>query len=153
MELDPNNPVVRLCALGMQAEAEGRPRDALARFEEAWGASRDDFEACVAAHYVARHQDSPDATLRWNEEALRRAGLVGDDRVRPFYPSLMLCVGQSHETLGNADEARRWYGLAAERVGDLPDTPYGAWVRSAVRRVTSSSPGSGAAETGGQPAT
>jgi hypothetical protein len=54
--MDPNNPVVRLCAAGMAAEGEGRPADAKALFEQAWAESRDDFEACIAAHYVARHQ-------------------------------------------------------------------------------------------------
>jgi hypothetical protein len=31
-------------------------------------------------HYVARHQATPEDELRWNEEALRLAGAVGDER-------------------------------------------------------------------------
>ena len=79
--MDPNNPVVQLCAAGMQAESEGRSADAKALFEQAWSESRDDFEACIAAHYVARHQPTPDDELDWNRKALERAELVGDDRV------------------------------------------------------------------------
>ena len=71
--MDPENPIVQLCIAGMAAEAEGRAADAKALFEQAWETSQDDFEACVAAHYVARHQATPAATLDWNERALRRA--------------------------------------------------------------------------------
>jgi len=47
--VDPNNPVVKLCAAGMAAEGEGRRDDARVSFEQAWAQSRDDFEACIAA--------------------------------------------------------------------------------------------------------
>ncbi|RGC68468.1 hypothetical protein C5N14_13190 [Micromonospora sp. MW-13] len=33
----------------------------------------DDYDACVAAHYLARQQDDPEEILRWNQEALRHA--------------------------------------------------------------------------------
>ena len=71
--MDADNAVVKLCAAGMEAEGEGRFDEAKALFWQAWGISQDDFEACIAAHYVARHQDRPEDTLRWNQEALRRA--------------------------------------------------------------------------------
>jgi hypothetical protein len=38
--MDADNPIVTLCAAGMTAEAEGRPGDAKALFEQAWEASR-----------------------------------------------------------------------------------------------------------------
>lgn len=126
------NPVVKLCAEGMQAEAEGRPDEALALFNQAWAASQDDYDACVAAHFVARHQDSPQQMLQWNLEALARANAVGDERVRSFYPSLYVNLGYSYETLGNRAEARRHYELAAERLDDLPPGPYGDLVRDGV---------------------
>jgi len=83
-------------------------------YKQAWEAAKDDYEACIAAHYVARHQESPEETLRWNQEALVRADAVGDDRVRSFYPSLYLNMGQSHEALRHMAEARWYYELAAE---------------------------------------
>ncbi len=78
--------MVRLCVAGMRAEAEGQLDVARARFAEAWASQRNDLEACIAAYYLARHQDNPRATLRWNEEALRRADATSERVVRGFYP-------------------------------------------------------------------
>ncbi|NUQ76531.1 MAG: hypothetical protein HUU21_23575 [Polyangiaceae bacterium] len=112
--MDLKNPVVRLCAEGTQAEFEGRKEDAKRLYQEAWAARKDDYEACVAAHYVARFQDTPEETLYWNQEALARAQKVGDDRVKEFLPSLYVNLGHSHELLGNTDKARHYYQLAAD---------------------------------------
>ena len=130
--MDAKNPVVKLCLQGMRAEGEGRHEDALALFMQAWEAARDDYDACVAAHFVARHQDSPQETLRWNQEALARALAVGDERVQGFYPSLYLNMGYSYELLGNLAEARKYYDLAAEGVDDLPEGRYGDIVRQGI---------------------
>jgi tetratricopeptide (TPR) repeat protein len=112
--MDLDNPVIKLCIEGTRAEFEGRIEDARALFMRAWEASRDDFDACVSAHYVARHQEEPEETLRWNQEALNRARAVKDGRVQDFYPSLYLSLGHSHEMLGHQAEAQRYYQLAAE---------------------------------------
>ena len=112
--MDLDNPVVKLCTEGSRAEFEGRTDDARKLFVQAWEASTDDYDACVAAHYVARYQTNPQDTLRWNQEALTRADAVGDDRVQSFYPSLYLNMGHSYEVLGNLAEARRYYKLAAD---------------------------------------
>jgi hypothetical protein len=109
--MDTNNPVIKRCAEGMQAEFQGRFGDAHDLFMKAWEASRDDYEACVAAHYVARHEDSPQEALHWNQEALTRADAVGDERVRGFYPSLYLNLGHSARCSA-ISEARRYYALA-----------------------------------------
>jgi tetratricopeptide (TPR) repeat protein len=111
--MDLNNPVVKLCADGTRAEFEGRLDDARSLFMQAWKESKDNYDACVAAHYVARHQESPQDTLHWNQEALARADGVGDDRVRSFYPSLYVNLGHSYEVLGHQAEAKRYYQLAA----------------------------------------
>lgn len=112
--MDLNNPVVKLCVEGTQAEFEGRIEAARRLYQEAWGAAGDDYEMCIAAHYVARHQEDPQDKLHWNQEALARADAVGDERARGFYPSLYLNLGQSYEALGHQAEARRYYDLAAE---------------------------------------
>jgi hypothetical protein len=130
--MDPNNPVVRLCAAGMAAEGEGRAADAKALFEQAWGESRDDFEACIAAHYVARHQATAEAELEWNSRALERAQLVGDERVRGFYPSLYLNLAHSLEKVGRTTEACDLYSTAAARLEGQADTPYTQLVRSGI---------------------
>ncbi len=112
--MDTDSPTVRLCIEGTRAEFEGRIDDARALYWQAWEASRDDYDACIAAHYVARHQATPQDTLSWNLEALARADEVGDDRVQSFYPSLYVNLGHSYEMLGNQAEARRYYKLAAD---------------------------------------
>lgn len=111
--MDINNPVVQLCIQGTQAEFSGRRDDAWALYQRAWEAAQDDYEACVAAHYVARGQTDPAEILRWNLEALRRADAVGDDRVSAFYPSLYLNMGRAYELVGNQIESQRYYNLAA----------------------------------------
>ena len=130
--MDPNNPVVKLCAAGMAAEGEGRRADAKVLFEQAWAARTDDFEACIAAHYVARHQETLDAELAWNREALTRADAVADARVRDFYPSLYLNLAHSLEQLGHIATAHEHYSLAAARLADLPASPYTNLVRTGV---------------------
>jgi tetratricopeptide (TPR) repeat protein len=130
--VDAANPVVKLCAEGMMAEGRGQPDEAHDLFARAWAASSDDFEACIAAHYLARRQPNPQETLRWNRESLARANAVGDERVRGFYPSLYLNMGHSYDVLGDWDEARRYYDLAAASADDLHDDGYGAMVRRGI---------------------
>jgi tetratricopeptide (TPR) repeat protein len=126
--LDPN-PVVQLCSQGMMT---GDPNAARALFEQAWAIRADDFDACVAAHYLARRQPSPEAALDWNARALRHADAVGDDRVHGFYPSLHLNLGKSYEDVGDTAAAARHYELAAETSGELRDDGYGAMIRRGV---------------------
>lgn len=112
--MDTANPVIQLCIQGAFAEFERRTEDARALYQQAWNLHADDYEACIAAHYLARFQDSPEETLHWNKVALEHAKSVNDGRVRDFYPSLYLNLGRSHEILGNQDKAQRYYDLAAE---------------------------------------
>ncbi|WP_437980177.1 tetratricopeptide repeat protein [Sorangium sp. So ce117] len=112
--MDLDNPVIRLCAEGTRAEFEGRKEDARELYRQAWAVCKDDYDACVAAHYVARFQDTPEEAMSWNREALVRARKVDDERVQSFYPSLYVNLGRSHELLGNREEAEHFYRLAAE---------------------------------------
>jgi len=131
---DPDSAVVRLCVDGMAAESDGRPGDALALFRQAWEASTDDYEACIAAHYVARHQADPDEALRWSRVALERALAVGDDdRIAGFLPSLHLDVGAAHESRGETVRARAHYASASERLAAVPAGPYRKLVESGLR--------------------
>ena len=130
--MDPDNPVVKLCVKGMQAEAQDRSDEALTFFMQAWEACKDDYDACIAAHFVARHQENPQDMLYWNKESLIRASAVGDERVQMFYPSLYLNMGYSYELLGNVTEALRYYELAASQADELPDGPYSETVRNGI---------------------
>ncbi|MFC4114528.1 hypothetical protein [Nonomuraea zeae] len=130
--MDPSTPVVRLCAQGMQAEAEGRDTDAGSLFRQAWESAGDDYEACVAAHYLARHQSTPQQTLHWNQECLNRADLVGDDRVKGFYASLHLNMAKAYGDLDEPEKAREHFELAATRIDDVPPGQYADWARVAI---------------------
>ena len=78
--MDTDNPVVRRCVAGIEAEVTGPPGAAGALYEQAWATATDDYEACIAAHYLARHTGSVAEELAWNEIALDRALAVPDDR-------------------------------------------------------------------------
>jgi hypothetical protein len=111
--MDLSNPVIQLCMDGTRAEFEHRLEDARVLYQQAWDARKDDYDACIAAQYVARFQDSVEESLRWNQLALEHADAVKDDRVKDFYPSLYLSLGRSYELAGNQVEAQRYYELAA----------------------------------------
>jgi hypothetical protein len=130
--VDPNNPVVQLCLAGMQAEFADDIAAARQLFEQAWSAAGDDYESCLAAHFLARHQPDAAETLRWNQTALDHAGRADPALVRGFYPSLQLNLGHSWEQLGDLERARRCYALAAAASADLPEGSYGALVRGGV---------------------
>ncbi|MFH8344916.1 hypothetical protein [Streptomyces sp. NPDC018045] len=116
----------------MEAEALGEDNEARRLFLRAWEDADDDYEACVAAHYVARHQDTPEDTLRWNQECLDRADRVGDERVSGFYASLYANMARAHRELGETTVAYGYFQRAAERMRDAPDGDYGMWVRFAI---------------------
>lgn len=126
---DPENIVVQLCVQGMQAETEGRDDRARDLFLQAWEAAEDDYDACIAAHYLARHQPTPQETLRWNQECLTRAERVGDDRVRGFYASLHGNMARAHRDLGQIEQAREHFEAAAKHIHDVPAGPHQQWLR------------------------
>jgi hypothetical protein len=124
--MDINNSIVQLSLQGMRVEFEHRVEDARAFYGQAWDVRTDDYDACIAAHYVARFHDSAEESLRWNQIALEHANTVNDGRVNDFYPSPYLNLGRSYELLGNQAEAQRYYDLAAGLgVIHQPDTKPG----------------------------
>ncbi|MCY1043758.1 hypothetical protein OV208_20735 [Corallococcus sp. bb12-1] len=122
--MDPENPVVKLCGQGMQAEAAHRHEEARECFQRAWDAARDDYEACIAAHYLARHQPTPEDTRHWNQVSLDRAHSVDDDRVRPFFASLHLNLGRCAEDRGDFPTARAHYQQGVDALPHVPEGPY-----------------------------
>lgn len=111
--MDSNNPVITLCIEGIWAELEHRHDDARHCYQQAWNACTDEYEACIAAHYVARVQDIPEKKLSWNLRALELAYAVKEEWVRDFYPSLFMSIGHSYKQLGGTVQAQRYYRLAA----------------------------------------
>ena len=133
MQFDPENKIVKLCAEGMELEAEGKIDEAHSRFQYAWDSAENDFEAFTAAHYLARNQKAPSAVLQWNLEALRRAGLVNDGGMKGHYPSLYLNVGKSYEALNQIKEANQHYQAAADHSEHLPLGKYGDMIKMGIR--------------------
>lgn len=132
--MDPENSIVKLCVQGMEHESKGDVDTASKLFLSAWEQSTDDFERCIAAHYVARHQ-SPEESLVWNKQSLDLARAVNDDRVRGFLPSLYLNMGKAYEDLAELVEARQFYAMTEEVLSSLPDNEYGRNLRDAAQRA------------------
>jgi hypothetical protein len=131
--MDPNNPIVKLCAAGIGEEMAGRREEAARLYRDAWVGRTSDYEACIAAHYVARLQSTPLDVLHWNEEALRFAELANESELSQFFPSLYLNLGKSHEDLKNLADAKKFYLLADQAAGVLPDGEYTATVKRGIR--------------------
>jgi tetratricopeptide (TPR) repeat protein len=130
--MDPNNPVVKLCAQGIEIEMKGRRDEARSLYLQAWQLRQDDVDACIAAHYVARHQETPAETLRWNELALTHAISASADSVRSFFPSLYLNLGKSYEDVGDTSRARELYEQGEQCISDVPDGGYAEVVRQGL---------------------
>ncbi len=133
MTLDPTNHVVALCAAGMAIE--GTPSEARALFEQAWDERMDDYEACIAAHYVARHQASPSETLRWNMLAVRHAEAVADGRAAEFMASLYLNLADAHAAVGNQDAGIAAVVTAREHLSALSPGGYRDFLSLGIDRL------------------
>ena len=132
--IDPSNPVVALCAEGMSVE--GTPDEARRLFERAWAIRQDDFDAAIAAHFLARHQPTDTETLRWNALAVEHAESVHDGRCGELLASLYLNLGDSHARLGQREPARAAVRRAAEHLASLPAGGYRDLVAMGIDRLT-----------------
>lgn len=133
MHFDPENKIVKLCAEGMSAEMAGEMPKAKILFLQAWEAAENNLEKFIAAHYVARHQEDADETLRWNLEAMNYALATEGETMKGHYPSLYLNIGKSYEDLGNIAEALKYYEFAQESSVHLANDPYGDMIRLGIR--------------------
>jgi tetratricopeptide (TPR) repeat protein len=132
--MDLSNPVVALCAQGMTVD--GTPQEAIRLFEQAWAIRADDFDAAVAAHFLARHQFTDAATLHWNVLAVQHAEAVSDDRAAELLASLYLNLGDSHARLGQHASARTAAQRAADHLATLAPGGYRDFVAMGIERLT-----------------
>ncbi|MDQ2667990.1 MAG: hypothetical protein M3Z05_18610 [Gemmatimonadota bacterium] len=114
---------------------EGTPDEARALFVQAWEARTDDYDACIAAHFVARHQTTPEETLRWNVLALRHAEAVTDGRVTEFMASLYLNLGDAYARVDDRVAARQAAGKARDHLASLPSGGYREFVALGIDRL------------------
>jgi hypothetical protein len=130
MTIDSNNPVVSLCAAGMAIEGDAAAARRL--FEQAWEARRDDYDASIAAHFLARHQTTVEDRLAWNIRAARHIEGVASDKARELKASLYLNLADAHLAVGNSGEARAAISRAAESLDDLPVGGYRDFVKRGI---------------------
>ncbi len=133
--MDANNHVVKLCAQGMRAEGAGLQNEAKALYEQAWKDHGTNYEACIAAHYLARQQGNVADELHWNQVALERATEADAQLVGGFLASLHLNLGHSQEKLGETSAARAHYRLAQRYLGEIADGPYKETIRGGVENA------------------
>jgi len=121
MEFDPSNAIIKLCLQGIAMEDKGNPEDARRLFLQAWDQAIDDFEKFLAAHFVARQQESPTDKLHWFETALQLALTINDEAVKTAVPSLYTNLAKCYVEIGDPDNATRNYTLANSWKDKLED--------------------------------
>lgn len=131
--IDGDGLVARLCAAGMAID--GDPAAASALFRQAWEARRDDYEASIAAHFVARHQPSLADSLHWNRLAVHHAEAVRDDRAAPLFASLYLNLADSYLALGDVAQATRITRRGIDALRFLPADGYREFVARGLERL------------------
>jgi hypothetical protein len=133
MNFDPENKIVKLCAEGMEMEAKQKTNEAKSFFLKAWNEATNDFEKFIAAHYVARHQDSIEEKLKWDEIALSFALRVEDNSMKTNFPSLYLNIAKCFEDLKDFTNALKNYQSAFSYTNNLADDGYGRMIQSGIK--------------------
>jgi len=107
-------------------------------FTRAWLARTDDFEAAVAAHYMARAQPDAAGKLAWDARAAQHAEAAlaaGDARVQVMLASLYLNLGDGLLSAARRDEARAAAMRAEAALAALADDGYRRFVAAAIARL------------------
>ncbi|GAB3491222.1 hypothetical protein GCM10027341_03930 [Spirosoma knui] len=131
MQFDPNNPIVQLCVKGIELEGEN-PQQAKSLFLQAWNQASTEVEKFMAAHYLARHQNSVTEKLKWDQKALQLALQIQDATITASYPSLYLNVGKGYEELGDIEQAKSNYQQAFSYIHHLSDDGYGKMIKQGI---------------------
>jgi hypothetical protein len=113
-------------------QVEGTLAEARPLFEQAWAARRNDYEASVAAHFLARHQPTAADTLKWNLVAVRHAEAVPDGGAAELMASLYLNLGDSYLATGERERASVAVERAAASLDALPAGGYRGFVQSGI---------------------
>jgi hypothetical protein len=112
--MDSNNPVIKLCQQGAVDEYRNNKEDACNKYHQAWSLAQSDYESCIAAHYVARCQQTAQEELKWNLAALEYAKKCDTEMIVPFLGSLYVNIGYSYEKLGETKYTKAYYQLTAQ---------------------------------------
>src|SRR5690606_36529801 len=96
---DPNNPVIKRCIQGMQAEEKGNVEEARELFLEAWAEAENHFEKFTAAFYIARTQRKVPNRLEWLITAVNHASQVQSDTVKSALSSLYSDIATCYKAM------------------------------------------------------
>ena len=114
---------------------EGDADAARRLFEQAWASRTDDYDASIAAHFIARHQPTEDGRLHWNRLAVEHAERAGDERVRTLMASLYLNFADSLRATGDMTGAARGVARARAHLVHLPEDGYRRFVELGIGRL------------------
>lgn len=118
----------------MEKEGEGKMTEAAELFLQGWNEASTDLEKVIAAHYVARHQQTVSHKLNWDETALHFALKLHDDNMKGFYPSLYLNIAKCYEDMKDFDNAKKNYNMALSYVDWLPEDGYGSMIKAGIAK-------------------
>lgn len=108
IQFSPSNHVVKLCLQGMTMEEAGDQREAAKLFLQAWNEATNDFEKFLAAHFLARHQETISGKLNWLETALQFALKVNDNAATSALPTLYANIATCYEDLDDHINAKEY---------------------------------------------
>ena len=114
---------------------EGHAHEALSLFEQAWACRQDDYDACIAAHFLARHQLDAPETLRWNRLAIQHAERTDSERVASFMASLYLNLADSEAGSGHHADAIEALSAARTHLDAVPAGGYRDFVAFGIDRL------------------
>ncbi|MFT3701530.1 MAG: rRNA adenine methyltransferase [Agriterribacter sp.] len=132
MQFNQDNKIIQLCAKGMELEGQGQLEDAGNCFNDAWNKAVTDFEKCIAAHYVARHQKSIADKLSWDETALKHALSVQEENIKEVLPSFYVNIAKCYEDLNDFDNAKINYETALSFTNFLAGDGYGNMIKTGI---------------------
>jgi len=105
----------------MAMEEKANPEEASKLFLQAWNEAANDFERFTAAYYVARHKNTLADRLKWLETSLQFALKINDVTVNSAFPSLYSNIAKCYQDLGDPDNAKKNFELAASFKGKPMD--------------------------------
>lgn len=133
MLFDSQNPIIKLCAEGIEKEGLNQHQDARELYQQAWEKASNNFEKYISAHYLARQQKTIKEKLDWDIMALNFALLISSEEINGSLPSLYLNIAKGYEDLGDFQMAITHYnkGLSFEQF--LLNDGYGQLILSGLK--------------------
>lgn len=126
---------------GQALEIAGDRAGAQAHYQAIWArATRtaNQYQASIAAHFMAHAQTEAEAQRMWHQRALRAAEAalaLGDERMRAFLPSLHANLAEVSLRLGRRAQARAHLDQAHASEAALHDDGYGRMMRGLIARL------------------